>query len=160
MLRCFMRDTPPALHARRSSLGKMFFSAACEYRHDARNAQLCCFLYGPLQAIELEDGQQQSEGQRGFSIKLRQQLEADCLFAHGLYLGVPNSLAGHYVKTHSGPRPQDPRQVQRLVAAKCSAERIPAISDPSPPCHLLIVLCAQRQGKPFPERASARRAVV
>ncbi len=70
-LRRLMRDAPPSLHAFARSLRQMLLRAARDHRSDRCHSQLRRFLDAPLHVVELENGNDQRDGQRGIGLDLR-----------------------------------------------------------------------------------------
>ena len=77
LLRGLVRDAAPALGALLRSLGQVLFCSPRDDRRDRGNAELGGFLDCPLHAIELVDGEDQRDGQRGIGFELGGQVEAD-----------------------------------------------------------------------------------
>ena len=63
MLGGFERDAAPAIDSLGGGEGEVFFGAAGEDGGDAIDAKLGGFFDGPLEVIELEDGEQEVDGE-------------------------------------------------------------------------------------------------
>ncbi len=63
LLGAFERDATPAFGALGSGEGEVLLGAAGEDGSDARDAEFGGFFDGPLEAIELEDGEQKVDGE-------------------------------------------------------------------------------------------------
>ena len=79
LLRGFEGDATPAVDALARGRGKVFFGTAGEDGSDALDAELSGLFDGPLEVIELEDGEQQVEREGGVSLELFVQGEADAV---------------------------------------------------------------------------------
>ena len=73
----FEGDAAPAFGAFGGGEGEVLFGAAGEDGRDAGDAEFGGFFDGPLEVIELEDGEQEMDGQGGVGFELFVEGEVD-----------------------------------------------------------------------------------
>ena len=113
----------------------MFFGAARKDRCDARGAKLGELFEPPLVVIELDDGQQKVNGERGFGLQLLAESEGYLPFADVDDCGTAEKSIGYDVENLSRFGSEDAGEVQRLVAGEGGGRVGEDVGDPAAARH-------------------------
>ena len=96
----------------------MLLGAAGEDGRDAGDAEFGGLLDGPLEVVELEDGEQEMDGQRGVGFEFFVEGEEDFLVGDGGDLGAVEEAVGDDVEDLAGLGAQDAGEVGGLLAGE------------------------------------------
>ena len=118
----------------------MLFGAAGEDGRDAGDAEFRGFFKGPLEVIELEDGEVEVERERGVGLEFFMQDEVD---AFGRYTGdlcAVKEAGGDDVKDLANFSAEDACQMRGLIACECCGGGVAGfrqveVGDPAASCH-------------------------
>ena len=135
LLRRFDSDATPAFGARSGCLSEMLLAAARDDGNDARGSELGDFLDGPLHAIEFEDGEQESDGERGIGFDFGDEVEADRVAGDAGDDAMPDVAAGDDIEFHAGFGAEDADEVGGLIAGERGGRFIPGVGDPAAAGH-------------------------
>ena len=135
LLGSFEGDAAPALGSLWSGEGEVFFGAAGEDGGDAGYAEFGGFFDGPLEVVELEDGEEEVEGKGGVGFELFVEGEEDLIFRDGGDLGAVEEAAGYDVEDLAGFGAEDAGEVGGLVAGEGSGGGGPTVGDPATAGH-------------------------
>ncbi len=130
-----MHDAPPALGALGCRRGQMLLRPPRNHRRNGGNSQLGGFFDGPLHVIELVDGHDQSDGQRGIGLEFGDQIEADLVAGNRGHLRMKDVAARHHVGFHARLRAQHAGHVFGLRAHKRCGGLVPMLGNPAAACH-------------------------
>ncbi len=114
----FEGDAAPAVGSFGGGEGEVFFGAAGEDGSDAGDAQFGGFLDGPFEVVELEDGEEEVDGERGVGFELFVEEEVDLSVGDGGDLGAVEEAVGYDVVDLAGLGAQDAGEVGGLVAGE------------------------------------------
>ena len=101
-----------------AALGEVLFGAAGEDGGDAGDAEFGGFFDGPLEVIELEDGEEEMEGQGGVGFEFFVEGEVDFVFGDAGDFGAVEEAAGDDVEDLAGLGAEDAGEVGGLVAGE------------------------------------------
>lgn len=119
----FERDAAPAIYSFGGRLREVLFRAAGEDGRDADYAELGGFLDGPLEVIELEDGEEKMDGKRGVGFELFMQREADFCIGDGGNFGSVQEAVGDDVVDLAGLGAEHAGEVCGLIAGEGGVHR-------------------------------------
>ena len=114
----FEGDAAPAFGAFGSGEGEMLLGAAGEDGRDAGDAEFGGFLDGPLEVIELEDGEQEVDGQGGVGFEFFVEDEGDFGVGDGGDFGAVEEAVGDDVEDLAGLGAEDAGEVGGLLAGE------------------------------------------
>lgn len=98
----FESDATPAVYSLRGGEGEMLFGAPGDDGRDARDSELGSFFDGPLEVIELEDGEQEMDGEGGVSFQFFVQDEGHFAVGDGGDFGAVEEPVGDDVVDLAG----------------------------------------------------------
>jgi len=111
-------DATPAVYTFGSGEGEMLFGAASEDGRDARGTELGGFFDGPLEVIELEDGEEKMDGECGVGFEFFVKGEDDLAIGDGDDLGTVEETVGDDVVDLSGLGAEDASEMCGLIAGE------------------------------------------
>jgi hypothetical protein len=115
----FEGDAAPAFGAFGGGEGEMLFGAAGEDGRDAGDAEFGGLFDGPLEVVELEDGEEQMDGQGGVGFELFVEGEVDfASLGDGGDLGAVEEAVGDDVEDLAGLGAEDAGEVDGLLAGE------------------------------------------
>ena len=114
----FEGDATPALGSLWRGEGEVFFGAAGEDGGDAGYAEFGGLFDGPLEVVELEDGEEEVEGKGGVGFELFVEGEVDLRFGDGRDFGSVEEAVGDDVVDLAGLGAQNAAEVGGLVAGE------------------------------------------
>jgi hypothetical protein len=136
----FVGDAAPAVYALGGGEGEVLFGAAGEDGGDAGYAELGGLFDGPLEVVELEDGEVEVKGEGGVGFELLVEAEGDFLGGDGEDLGAVQEAGGDDVEDLAGLGAEDAGEVGGLVAEECGGHGAgvlegPGVGDPAAAGH-------------------------
>ena len=114
----FEGDAAPAFDTLGGGEGEVLLRAAGEDGRDAGDAEFGGLLDGPLEVVELEDGEQQVDGQRGVGLEFLVQGEGDFGVGDGGDLGAVEEAVGDDVEDLAGLGAEDAGEMGGLLAGE------------------------------------------
>ncbi len=137
-----MGDAAPAIDSFSGGLGEVLLSAAGEDGGDAADAEFGGLFDGPLEVIELEDGEQEVQGEVGFGFELFVEGEDDADGRDGGDLGAMEEAAGNEIVNLAGLGAEDAGEVCSLVAGEGGGVviAIPDVGDETAASHEVSLL--------------------
>ncbi len=115
---CFESDAAPAFDSLGGGQGEVLLGAASEDGGDTGDAELGGFFDGPLEVIELEDGEEQVEGKGGIGLELFVEGEEDFLLGDGDDFGAVEEAVSDDVVDLAGFGAKDAGEVEGLIAGE------------------------------------------
>ena len=114
----FEGDAAPAVNSFSGGEGEVLFGTASEDRGDALGAELGGFFDGPLEVIELEDGEQEVDRKGSVGFEFLVQGEGDAVGGDGGDFGAVEEAAGDEVVDLTGLGTEDASKVGGLIAGE------------------------------------------
>ena len=114
----FESDASPAGYSLLGSEGEMLFRATGEDGRDAGDAEFGRLLDGPLEVVELEDGEQQVDGKSGVCFKFFVKGEGYFGVGDGCDFGAVEEAVGDDVVDLAGLGAEDAREMGGLLAGE------------------------------------------
>ena len=114
----FQCDATPSGDSLGGGEGEVLLGALGEDGRDAGDAEFGDFFDGPLEAIELEDGEQKVDGEGGVGFELFAEGEEDFGFRDLSDLGEVEETVGYDVKELTGLGAQDAGEMLGLLAGE------------------------------------------
>ena len=147
LLAALARDFSPTLSALGGGGGQAFFSARGTHGNNAGDAELGGFLDQPLEAVELDERGEQSDGWLGgFGGEGLEDAERDTLRTDvGDFREISTVVVGKLVAL-AGLGAQDAREVPGIVAGQLSLAAVYPVYKKSPPRQGAIVQCSLTDG--------------
>ncbi len=130
-----MSNSSPTLHSLRRRDGQMRVRATRDDRNDPGRAELGTFLDGPLETIELEDGEDHRDLKLTGGFHFFRQFELDSIVANADDARSTQDSAGGHIELLPDTCAQDTRQVRRVLAGKCGAVGIEFVGNPAAAGH-------------------------
>ena len=125
----FEGDAAPALDALLGGLGEVLLGAAGENGGDAGDAEFGRLFDGPLEVIELEDGEKEMDWEGGVGLELFVKSEDDLRLGGAGDLGAVEEAIGDDVIDLAGLGAEDAGEVGGLIAGEGGGGGGPGIGD-------------------------------
>ncbi len=135
MLGRFAGDALPALYALLGRNSEMLLGAARDDRDDSCDVQLGTFFDCPLHAIELEDGQQQSDRHSVVGGDFFAERELHTIIADAGYGRAAHLIAASYFELLADPRAQGSCQMGGVLAGEGGAVGGELVGNPATAGH-------------------------